>query len=215
MGTEIRRRREPRDRPPHHPVQDGAGAKRDAQRELRAILTGIDGGTYTDPSKMTLAAMAQQWLDEAQHNVARKTLERYREIVERHLVPALGAIPLGKLQPVHIQAYYTQALATGRRDGTGGLSAQTVVHHDRVLNVALKRARALRLIATNPIEDVSRPKVPRQEIAVLEPAEAAALLTTARSTRMFPLSSWRLPPACVAAKSWACAGPTLTWRGAR
>ena len=131
--------------------------------------------------------MVQQWLDEAQHVVARKTLERYREIVDRHLVPALGAIPLGKLQPVHVQAYYTQALATGRRDGTGGLSAQTVVHHDRVLNVALKRARSLRLIASNPIEDVSRPRVERHEIEALEPDEAAALLTAARGTRMFPI----------------------------
>jgi integrase len=163
------------------------GAKRDAQRELRAILTGIDGGTYTDPSKLTVGQWLSQWLEEARHVVARKTLERYREIVDRHLVPALGAIPLGKLQPVHVQAYYTQALTTGRRDGKGGLSAQTVVHHDRVLNVALKRARSLRLIASNPIEDVSRPRVERHEIEALEPDEAATLLTTARGTRMFPI----------------------------
>ncbi len=88
---------------------------------------------------------------------------------------------------MQIQAYYSQALAGGRRDGSGGLSAQTVVHHDRVLHVALKRARALRLIPTNPVEDASRPKVERREIEVLEPAESAALLATARTTRMFPI----------------------------
>ena len=102
------------------------------------------------------------------------------------MIPALGPTP-AKLQAIHIQSYYRQALASGRRDGTGGLSAQTVVHHARVLSVALRRARALRLIATNPIDDTSQPKVPRQEIAVLEPAEAAALLNTARSTGMFAL----------------------------
>jgi integrase len=163
------------------------GAKRDAQRELRAILTALNAGAYADPRKLTVGQWLNQWLAEAQHVVARKTLERYREIVDRHLVPALGAIPLGKLQPVHVQAYYTQALAAGRRDGTGGLSAQTVVHHDRVLNVALKRARSLRLIASNPVEDVSRPRVERHEIEALEPAEAAALLNAARSNRMFAL----------------------------
>ena len=89
------------------------GAKRDAQRELRAILTALDGGTYADPSKMTVRQWLQQWLDEAQHGVARKTLQRYREIVDLHLIPALGAIPLAKLQPVQIQAYYSQALAAG------------------------------------------------------------------------------------------------------
>ena len=116
------------------------GAKRDAQRELRAILTALDSGTYADPSKMTVGQWLQQWLEEAHYGVARKTLQRYREIVDLHLMPALGAIPLAKLQPVQIQAYYSQALADGRRDGSGGLSAQTVVHHDRVLHVALKRA---------------------------------------------------------------------------
>ena len=39
------------------------GAKRDAQRELRAILTALDGGTYADPSKMSLCQWLLQWLD--------------------------------------------------------------------------------------------------------------------------------------------------------
>src|SRR3954451_18493213 len=61
------------------------GAKRDAQRELRNILTAIEDGTLTDPGKLTVGGWLQQWLDEAQHTVAPKTLQRYREIVELHL----------------------------------------------------------------------------------------------------------------------------------
>src|SRR5207253_2872559 len=104
-----------------------------------------------------------------------------------HLVPALGPVPLAKLQPVHLQGYYSEALTRGRRDGKGGLSPQTVRHHDRVLNVALKRARALRLIATNPVEDVARPRVERKELQVLEPEQAAALLAAAKSSRHYVL----------------------------
>jgi len=163
------------------------GAKRDAQRELRNILTAIEDGTLTDPGKLTVGGWLQQWLDEAQHTVAPKTLQRYREIVELHLTPALGLIPLGKLQPAHIQAYYSQALASGRRDGLGGLSPQTVVHHNRVLHRAMRRARALRLVPGNPVEDVSKPKVDRPEIEVMEPTEAVKLLATARSTRMYTI----------------------------
>jgi hypothetical protein len=185
------------------------GAKRDAQRELRSILTAVDGGTYADPGKMTVGDWLRQWLEEAQHVVARKTHQRYKEIVDLHLMPALGAIPLAKLQPAQIQAYYAKALASGRRNGSGGLAAQTVVHHDRVLHVALKRARALRLIPGNPVEDVSRPKVDRHEIEVLEPAESAALLAAARGTRMFPISSWPSPPDCGAERFWGCDG--LIW----
>jgi integrase len=184
------------------------GTKSDAQRELRRILTTIDNGAYADPGKMTLGAWLEQWLEEARHSVAPKTMQRYREIVDLHLVPALGVIPLAKLQPAHVQAYYSQALVAGRRNGKGGLSAQTVVHHHRVLHVALKRARALRLISTNPVEDASRPVVQRHEIEALEPAESAALLNAARATRMLPIIFLPLPPAHVGARSLACAGPT-------
>jgi integrase len=68
-----------------------------------------------------------------------------------HLVPALGAVPLAKLAPVRIQAAHTGALTSGRQqpktDGPKGLSAQTVMHHHRVLSKSLKRAVRLGLIA--------------------------------------------------------------------
>jgi hypothetical protein len=61
---------------------------------------------------MRLGAWLQQWLEEARHSVAPNTLQRYREIVDLHLVPALGVLPLAKLQPAHVQIYYNAALAT-------------------------------------------------------------------------------------------------------
>ena len=45
---------------------------------------------------------------------------------------------LAKLPPLDIQAYYSRALFDGRLSGRGGLSAQTVLHHHRVLHEALK-----------------------------------------------------------------------------
>ena len=80
------------------------GTKRDAQRELRELLGAVDKGRHVDPGKLTVGAWLGQWLEEARHNVSPKTHERYAEIVHKHLVPALGAIPLAKLAPVHIRA---------------------------------------------------------------------------------------------------------------
>jgi hypothetical protein len=118
------------------------GSKRDAQRELRNLLGAVDRGGVTDAGKMTVGAWLGQWLEEARHTVSPKTHERYAEIVTQHLVPALGLLPLAKLAPIHIQGFYSDALKSGRLDGKGGLSPQTVVHFDRVLHLALKRARA-------------------------------------------------------------------------
>jgi integrase len=92
------------------------GGRADAARELRARLKAIDDNTYVAPSRITLAEALQRWLKNyAVPNVAAKTRERYQEIVEKHLIPALGERRLTSLTPFEIQAYYTQALERGRR----------------------------------------------------------------------------------------------------
>jgi integrase len=161
------------------------GSKRDALQELRRLLGAVDQGNYVDPGKLTLGAWLVRWLAETRHTVSPKTFERYDQIVQQHLVPALGDIALSKLSPMHIQGYYTDALGRGRRDGKGGLSARTVSHHDRVLHIALKRARKLRLIATNPTEDATTPKAERREIVVPDAAEMARLFTELATTRLY------------------------------
>ena len=42
-------------------------------------------------------------------------------IIECHLIPNLGSIPLTQLRPQHLQRYYADKLMQGRRDGKGGL----------------------------------------------------------------------------------------------
>jgi integrase len=160
------------------------GAKRDAQRKLRQLLDAVDKGQHVDPSKMTVRQWLEQWLAECKHTVSPKTWQERAAFVHKHLIPALGLIPLARLSPVHIQRHYTNALASGRLDGKGGLSAQTVRHHDRVLHVALDRARQLRLIASNPVEDAKPPKVERTEMVTLNPHQKAALLAAAVGTAM-------------------------------
>lgn len=63
-------------------------------------------------------------------------IKRYKIIVNQHLIPKLGQILSDKLKSVHLQSYYSNCLESGRKDGTGGLSAQTVLHHHRLLHEA-------------------------------------------------------------------------------
>jgi integrase len=161
------------------------GPKKLAQRRLRELLTGIDRGVVADPGKMTTGQWLEQWLAECKHTVAPKTWEERSKFVHQHLIPTLGKILLTKLTPAAIQAYYTEALTSGRLDGKGGLSPQTVRHHDRVLHVALDRARQLRLIATNPVEDAKPPKVEPRPVAALDPEQQAALLAAASGSDLY------------------------------
>jgi hypothetical protein len=107
------------------------GGSKDAERERRRLLSALDDGSFVEPSRLSLGDyLAKRWLPYAETQLgSTKTLERYREIVEKHLVPTLGDTRLTKLNPLEISDYYASALKAGRRDGNGGLSAQTVTHH--------------------------------------------------------------------------------------
>jgi hypothetical protein len=101
------------------------GTKKDAERELNRLLHEIDTGAYIDPSKLTISEYLDKWLsDYARTNVSGTTFERYEGIVRDHLKPAFGTVLLTKLQPLHIQAHYSEAMKGGRRDGRGGGSAR-------------------------------------------------------------------------------------------
>ncbi len=163
------------------------GSKKDAKIRLTEILESRNKGSFVDRTVMTVAAYLMQWLaDHAFHSVSRKTFERYSEIVELHLVPALGAKKLSDLKPLAIQSYYSQALKEGRRDGKGGLAPRTVLHHHRVLCEALRQAVRWRLLAINPAEAAEPPRPDHAEIDVLMDDDLHTLLKTARPTRSYP-----------------------------
>ena len=161
------------------------GKKSDAQRELRHLLGAMDRGVIADAGKMTMGQWLEQWLAECKHTVSPKTYQERAAYVRLHLIPALGMVPLAKLAPVQIQDYYTRALTSGRLDGRGGLSPQTVRHHDRVLHTAFERARKLRFIAANPTDDVDPPRVERAAIVTLRPDQQVALLVEASGTALY------------------------------
>jgi integrase len=160
------------------------GSKRDAQRRLRELLTAVDRGVAADAGRLTTGAWLEQWLAECRHTIAPKTWQEREGYVRRYLAPALGETPLAKLAPVQIQGLYTDLLTGGRADGRGGLSPQTVRHVDRTLHVALARARKLRLIAINPVDDAEPPRVERAPIVTLRPEQQAALLAVASGTNL-------------------------------
>src|SRR5660397_108694 len=104
------------------------GTKKEALAEERRLLRERDLGTYVEPNGLTVQDHLERWLHGARGNLALKTLERYEDIIAKHLVPGLGPIPLDKLRPAHIQDYYTKARESGRLDGRGGLPAPIGPH---------------------------------------------------------------------------------------
>ena len=134
------------------------GTRRDAQRELARLINEFNTGAYIEPARMTVSEFLDRWLtDYAKPKVSPKTYERYQEMIDGHIRPALGSYLLPKLSPLHLQAFYGRALAEGRKDGKGGLSPQSVVHFHRLLHKAFDQALKWQLIARNPLLAVEPP----------------------------------------------------------
>ncbi len=163
------------------------GTKKEAERKLTEILHSLSTGMYVEPSKLTVGEFLEKWLKtSAKTTVSGKTFERYSEIVNRRLIPVIGSIPLLKLTPLRIQSCYSEWLIGGRLDGKeGGLSAQTVLHHHRVLREALNQAVRWQLMPRNPADAVDPPKPQRKEMKALDAAQMAWLLEVARGTRFY------------------------------
>jgi integrase len=161
-----------------------AGTKRQAQDQCARLITEMKGGTYIDPSRLTVSAFLDRWLEHIQTQVSPKSHERYVEIARKNLAPLLGGISLSKLQPAQISGAYAKALASGRRDGTGGLAPRTVHHMHRILKQALGQALRWRMLPFNPADAVDPPEAERGTMTTYDLAQTAELIESIRDTRM-------------------------------
>ena len=161
----------------------GHRTRRAAEATLAEVLRDAQNGEYTATTTMTVGEFLRKWLDEYVALSTRyRTADGYRTIVDRHLIPKLGDIPLSKLSASRIQKYYAQLINDGRYDGRGGLSAQTVKHHHRVLNSALNRAVKWGLLRHNPVLQADSPRVPKRVPRTLDAHEVQQLIDAARGT---------------------------------
>ena len=161
------------------------GTKRQAQIECARLIAELQNGTAVEPSRMKVADFFERWIEHMRGQVSPRSHERYAEIARKNLAPLLGALTVTKLQPAHISQAYAKALASGRRDGAGGLSPRTVTHMHRVLREALQQAVRWQLLARNPADAVKPPTVERKQMNVLDTDAAVAMIEAARESPLF------------------------------
>ena len=180
LVVELPRRADGRRRKQWHTVH---GTKKEAKRRLAEILREMEGGTCTEPSPMPLAEYLREWLTQTGGTLSARSRERYASIIARHLVPALGEVPLRNLTPLQIQSYYGEALQGGGKGGAA-LSAATVLKHHHLLRKALGQALRWGMINRNPAASVEPPKAVRSEMRALDRAETARLLAASEGDRL-------------------------------
>lgn len=111
---------------------------------------------------------------------AHDTKSMYGTVARKHVDSKLGAMPLDKVRPSHVEGWLA-----GLRGK--GLSDSTVRSGYTILRAVLDAAVRDEELSKNPAVVVKRPTVDRDEAAYLSPAQVKSLLTTAEKSRYRPL----------------------------
>jgi len=146
----------------------------------------LSTSNYVSPNKLTLGEYLTTWINEVHANQLKaSTLERYKRVINRYLLPELGAIKLQDLRPSHVQGFYTSLLTRSTVTGNP-LSPQTVTLIGAVLKKAIKYAVDVDgLIAVNPVNRVPLPKGKGTIPTPWSIQELNTFLDVARSHRLF------------------------------
>ncbi|MBD5085500.1 MAG: site-specific integrase [Clostridiales bacterium] len=137
-----------------------------------------------------------QWMDFWYQNYSKPKLrpttqEGYENAIYKHIIPALGKIPLSELNTNEIQQFYAKLKKEGRLIRTAlygeGVSDRTVWSCHTRIRTALDRAVQDGLIRTNPAADCKLPPQNTKEMKILSREEMQRFLIQAKEEGYFEL----------------------------
>lgn len=157
------------------------------KRDLERQLNGDEGATYLDPNagKTLVVEIAEAWWKAA--DIKRSSRSRYRTVLDVHVLPKWGAVPIGAVTAVDLATWLASlkrgggVMAEGDDEGKRlGASQKRTVY--TLTNAVLDWAVPEK-IAANPMRDkkkVKRPKPKKvHEHCYLDYAEIEALADVA------------------------------------
>jgi len=159
-------------------------SKADAYVRLAKIESDVRGGTWIDPEagELTVSRYANMWLDN-RTDLAVRTRELYRYILDRHVFPDLGPVTLAKLAPARIRVWHSSIAKD---------HPATAAKAYRLLSTIMRTAVIDGLIASTPCKidgagaerSIERPIATINEVVALEDAMPDHLRL------LVPLATW-------------------------
>lgn len=141
-----------------------------ARAGLRDFLSRRDQACQIAREPVTLSQWLASWMEDiVLPNRAETTSYAYQKIIDNHLNPILGDIPLSRLSPRDVQQYYT------RLQQEEGLSPNTLRRHHAILCSALRAAVRQDMLALSPMDRVVQPRSRLSEASYYKPDELKRL----------------------------------------
>mgnify|MGYP001517010629 FL=1 len=141
----------------------------------------------------TVAEWCRLWFETYSKPVIRpNTAKNYRNIIENHIVPAIGMVKLKRLTAIQIQQMYNNSKAKGRvqrfdTQTNATLSGSTVRRIHMVLSSALKQAVKERIIPYNPCDNCRIPPKEKKEMTIIPPEKLGVYLSEAEKYGVLPM----------------------------
>ena len=172
-GREIRR---------WHP----AGTDKEAAEKLaRRLARELNGPDDRGRSLTFGAFLTRTWLPAKRIELRPTTWSGYRRIVHRHVLPALGSVPMRRLRPERIEDLYESKLRP--TDGSRPLAPKTVLEIHVVIRGALNDAVQRGFVNTNVALVAKAPRQrPAEEQKAWTGEQLATFLRYAAGHRYFP-----------------------------
>jgi hypothetical protein len=147
-------------------------------RKIRELEIKREAGGVGAVKVDTVAAWLDHWLTNiAVRRVRPRTLESYASMIRIHIAPGIGRHRLDRLQPEHLDRFYTDLLDRG-------LSPTSVLRIHRMLSRALKVAMQRGRVHRNVATLVDPPAQQPSDVATaLDLNEARAVLAAATGLR--------------------------------
>ena len=143
------------------------GNKRKATEMLNKIIVEYE---QKEPQTKTIEGTSQRdilftdymknWMERKKGKVEQSSLDVYSIAIHKHLIPYFDSLhlTLREIKPKHIVDYYDTKFRSGRRDGKGGFSLNSLKMHRLILKNILNQAYLEELIDRNPAFKVPIPK---------------------------------------------------------
>lgn len=166
--------------------------RKEVATRLTELLAAIEKGLPVGNDRITVGQYLETWLEQvAKPRLKPATFVSYTGLVQHHLIPRLGVIPLTKLQPPQIRAALTELLESGRKPRKGeklsegkALSPRRVAYAHAVLRASLEDALRDGLVQRNVAALVSPPRGKGREIEPLTPEQTRQFLAAIEGHRL-------------------------------
>lgn len=162
--------------------------KTDASRFLAAVEVDIGRGVWLDPTRgaVPLASYAEAWVEGRRvqgRPLATATMSLYRRRLALQILPALGSVPIDRISPAMVRAWYS---------GVTQVGATTAAQAYRLLHAIFATAVADGDLVRNPcqLKGAGQPAAPERPLVDRSQVEALTSEMPERLRALVLLAFW-------------------------